>query len=373
MAGLAVHGDPDGWLDAGRSISTLMVQLESDLSDASALDGQALARSWYGPAATSFAAHWGARRSRYEDLLGQAQRAARAIAAYGERLADMALQAATLETIWCGAGLHILDLGAGFMLPPGVESMPAPAQISLRQALSESVTAVERLGADGVAAAEDLALILGSVIALLEDFSFIELGILRGVADEFIAENKDPLSLFTDGVGVVGYVAGRAADNAGSFASQLGYYLREGTAGERSAAGELLPDAGKDAANEASLAKWAGVAGVVVSVAAVGWQVRRDARTEGYGSSLEQNAGSITSTAISVAGTGMLGGAAEAAVGGGLIDVAGGAVLAAGAPEILVGVGVVAAGAVVAAGVGYTVQSIVDHRRAIGHFVESAF
>jgi hypothetical protein len=46
-------------------------------------------------------------------------------------------------------------------------------------------------------------------------------------------------------------------------------------------------------------------------------------------------------------------------------------VVLAGAPEAVVAVGAVAAGAVVAAGVGYTVQSIVDHRKAIEHFAES--
>ena len=33
----------------------------------------------------------------------------------------------------------------------------------------------------------------------------------------------------------------------------------------------------------------------------------------------------------------------------------------------------VAAGAIVVAGVGYTVQTIVNHRQAIGHFIEDVF
>jgi hypothetical protein len=74
--------------------------------------------------------------------------------------------------------------------------------------------------------------------------------------------------------------------------------------------------------------------------------VVKDARGEGYRASLEQNAGAIASTATTDA-------------------------IAIAFPE-LGPVGVIAGG-VVAAGVGYTVQTIVDHRQAIGHFIESVF
>ena len=43
-----------------------------------------------------------------------------------------------------------------------------------------------------------------------------------------------------------------------------------------------------------------------------------------------------------------------------------------GAP-VLAAVGVVVVGGVVAMGVGYTVQTIVNHRQAIGHFIEDVF
>ncbi|MGH3192503.1 MAG: hypothetical protein ACRDOL_35695, partial [Streptosporangiaceae bacterium] len=66
MAGLSVKGDPDGWLNAGRTISTLMAQLENEFSDANMAGGAELTRSWSGPAASAFAADWNTRRSRYE-------------------------------------------------------------------------------------------------------------------------------------------------------------------------------------------------------------------------------------------------------------------------------------------------------------------
>jgi hypothetical protein len=49
---------------------------------------------------------------------------------------------------------------------------------------------------------------------------------------------------------------------------------------------------------------------------------------------------------------------------------AGVALVAAGAPVAVGVVGAVVVTGVVAAGVGYTVQEVVDHRKAIGHFAE---
>ena len=190
MAGLMIQGDPGGWSDVGGSLGALAARLETGLSDADAFGAQALARSWYGPAAAAFSAHWAARRPRYEDLIVLVRRASRAILAYAHTLEDMRARAANLESVWCGVGLHVLYSGEGFMLPPGLESMPPHAQVSLRQALSESARDVEFLGADCVAAATELAAVLVPVIALLEDFALIELNIIRGIGAEFLGEAR---------------------------------------------------------------------------------------------------------------------------------------------------------------------------------------
>jgi uncharacterized protein YukE len=362
MAGLTIQGDPGGWSDAGGSLSALAARLETGLSDADALGAQALARSWAGPAAAAFSAHWATRHPRYEDLIVLVRRAARAILAYAHTLEDMRARAVNLESAWCGVGLHVLYSGEGFMLPPGVESMPPHAQVSLRQALSESARDVEALGADCVAAAAELAAVLIPVIALLDDFALIELNIIRGIGAEFINEQKDPLSLAGTGLEVAERFAGDAADNAGTYASQLSYYLREGTAGERSAAGSLLPGAGQDAAFAGSvsdLAKWGGSLALAAGTGFTVWKVMHDGQKVGYRASLEEHSGEIASTAFEVVAGDAVGAAAA------------GVILAAGAPEIVAAIGAVAVVGVAAAGVGYTVQSVVNHRRAIEHFVDS--
>ena len=131
MAGLSVKGDPDGWLDAGRAVSTLMTQLDSELADANRVSGAGLNSLWQGPAASAFATDWNARRSRYENLIDNARRVAQAITGYGEKLLGLVQTAANLQSTWCSVGLHLLESGAGFMLPPGVESMPTGTQLSL--------------------------------------------------------------------------------------------------------------------------------------------------------------------------------------------------------------------------------------------------
>ena len=161
MAGLSVKGDPDGWLDAGRTISTLMTQLDSELADANRVGGAGLTSLWQGPAASAFATDWNARRSRYENLIDNARRVAQAITGYGEKLLGLVQTAANLESTWCSVGLHLLESGEGFVLPPGVESMPTGTQLSLKQALVQSEHDVKQLADDAAGAAEDLAVALG--------------------------------------------------------------------------------------------------------------------------------------------------------------------------------------------------------------------
>jgi hypothetical protein len=360
MAGLSVKGDPEGWLDAGRAVSTLMAQLDSELADANRVSGAGLTNLWQGPAASAFATDWSARRSRYEDLIDHAQRVAQAITGYAEKLLGLVQAAANLESTWCSVGLHLLESGAGFMLPPGVESMPTGTQLSLRQALTQSEHDVEQLAADAAGAAEDLAVALGAAIAALLAFDLIEVGVLRSIADGFVSERLSPSELPHDVLDIV-EVGSRAlrvyfdteAANAGTRAAQLSSDLRDGTPDEQSVAGSLLPQAGRDAQTAAAnaddinqLDDVASPLAVVTNNGLTLGKVIYDGQHEGYRASLEQNAGLIASTATDDA-----------------------IVLA--FPQA--GPVGVAAGAIVAAGVGYTVQTIVDHRQAIGHFVEDVF
>jgi uncharacterized protein YukE len=354
MAGLSVPGDPGDWLDAGRAISTLMGQLETELSDAHSLAGPGMANAWYGPASARFAADWSSRQSRYEELIDNAQRAAQAISQYGQSLADMAAQAVRLADIWQSSGLHVLE--DAFVLPPGIESMAPHDQVSLRQALSESATDLDRMWDDGLTAVKDLAVTLGSVIAELEDFGFLEVGFLAGLVHEFGHElRENPFVTIHDELDAVKGSFDETAKVSKAFASRMGRMLRTGDPAERSVAGGELHDAGQaarfagkldkidDAAAKGSIA----IAGLVTA-----GEVFVDGQRHGYRVSFEQNAGNI----------------AEVAVTAGII--VGAAVLA---PETAIGVGGVVAGAIVAIGVGYTVQGIVDHRKAVGHFLESVF
>lgn len=354
MAGLSVKGDPDGWLDAGRSISTLMAQLDSELADANRISGPGLAGQWQGPAASAFAGDWNSRRSRYEDLIANARQAAQAITSYGEKLLGLVQAAANLESTWCSVGLHLLESGAGFMLPPGVESMPAGTQLSLSHALAQSERDVGQLADDAVGAAEDLAVALGAALAALLAFDLIEVGALRDVADTYLndealtAETHDFLDLGHAALGTASNYFDEQADNAGTWAAQVSSYLRDGTPEEQSFAGTELPAAGAEAQSAAATADDIDglddalspvmlVAGNVLTVA----QVIHDGQREGYRASLEQNAGNIASATTEDA--------LECFFPGVPLD------------------------SIVAFGVGHTVQAIVDHRQAIGHFIEDVF
>ena len=97
----------------------------------------------------------------------------------------------------------------------------------------------------------------------------------------------------------------------------------------------------------------------VVAWGYTGWTVVHDAKRHSALSSLEAHSGDIASMGLS------------AVAGGALAAAAAGVILAVGAPAIVAAVGAVAVVGVTAAGAGSTVQSIVNHRKEIGHFVES--
>ena len=61
MGSLGLHADPDGWLNAGYSVRTLMDSLDSELYDADRIGGAGLSQSWAGPVAEAFTGHWSGR------------------------------------------------------------------------------------------------------------------------------------------------------------------------------------------------------------------------------------------------------------------------------------------------------------------------
>lgn len=343
MAGLAIEGEPDGWLDAGYSVSMLAMRLEAELTDASTLGAQALARSWYGPAATAFSADWAARRTRYEDLIDLARRAAHAITAYGQALLDMQARARTVEYAWCSTGLHVLPGGEGFMLPPGAGALPQPARMSLEQTLVSATRDVMDLAGDVAAVAGDLIAALVPVIELLEEFGLAGFNseYLREFSHEFMQVVDNPV--FGIGLDTAVEVTKYAARNVANVADAA-RLAKLGEVGDRAATG--------------------------IGLAVTGWDVLRDTRHEGDVASLEQNAGGIASNFYSLT----VGSAVTVAIGGVLAETVGAAIVVAGAPEIVAGavvvVGAVVIGGIVAAGVGSAVQTIVDHRNTIYHDAE---
>ena len=331
MGSLAIDGEPNDWLEIGYAASALAARLDDALSDADALGAQALARSWYGPAAGAFTGDWSTRRGRYEELIDLARRAARAINEYGEALHEVQEHARALEYTWCAAGLVVSPLGV-FDLPAGAALLPAPARLALEHALDGAMRDLESLGADVIAGASVLVAGLGPVAALLEEF-----GLARFGSDAITVFDRD----IRPGLNLGFWTGTLAATIPGvvkSFTEDFPEADRLMVSG--------LADAGGEVAN-----------GIVW--ADQGWDVWHDARREGYLASLEQNAGGIASTAVSALG------------GLGVVALAG--VVAVGAPEAVVLVGGALLVGVVAVGVGTVVQdSVNDNKKTIKRDVDDA-
>lgn len=347
MAGLRIEGDPDSWLDAGYSVKTLAARLEGELSDADRFGPQALARSWYGPAAGAFSASWATRRTRYEDLIDLTRRAGQAITVYGEALREVQEHARVLEYTWCAAGLVLAD--GFFVLPAGLELLPSAVRMSLERTLSDALRDVESLEADVAAGVVSLALGLNPVIALLAEFALAGIGSVSigELEHELVEIAENPYTAML--LGAVPVLAKFLADGVLPGTKLV---LEHG----------VLPDT----------KLVSGVADhgtAVLNVIAGGvetWDVVHDARREGYLASIEQNAGGITSTVV---GMGIGGG-----VTAGVAFLAGGAAVAVAGPVVggaLVIVGAAVVTGVIANGVGDKVQAFVDHhKQAINQTVE---
>ena len=180
MGSLGLHADPDGWLNAGYSIRTLMDSLDSELYDADRIGGAGLSEHWAGPVAEAFTGHWSGLRSRAEDLIAQGRRAAAAITDFGGRLEDFVRRAADLESYWLSFGLQLGLDGMHFALPWGFEQLSPVHQVSFHQWLTESERDVTAMWSDIRAAVDDVVTALESLIAAFEDFAVLELGALPG-------------------------------------------------------------------------------------------------------------------------------------------------------------------------------------------------
>ena len=182
MGSLGLHADPDGWLNAGYSIRTLMDSLDSELYDADRIGGAGLSAHWAGPVAEAFTGHWSGVRSRAEDLIAQGRRAAGAITDFGGRLEDFVKRAADLESYWLSFGLQLGLDGMHFALPWGFEQLSPMHQVSFHQWLTESERDVTAMWSDIRAAVDDVVTVLESLIAAFEDLAVVELGVFAGLA-----------------------------------------------------------------------------------------------------------------------------------------------------------------------------------------------
>jgi hypothetical protein len=214
------------------------------------------------------------------------------------------------------------------------------------------------MASDAVGAVQDLTVAIGAAIAALEDFQLIEVGVAGSVIRKYIHDDfEDAFGLTGTALSLAENTAKLAARESRIFASSLGRDLSQGTDEAQSFAAHNLRPVAAAAGRAEGVGHFFERAGLVVAVVAIGVNVVADHRQEGWGGSLESQAGNIASLALSEP---------EGAIG----LAAGGALVAAGAPVAVGVVGAVVVTGVVAAGVGYTVQEVVDHRKAIGHFAE---
>lgn len=348
MGSLGLHADPDGWLNAGYSVRTLMDSLDSELYDADRIGGAGLSQSWAGPVAEAFTGHWSGVRSRAEDLIAQGRRAAAAITDFGSRLEDFVRRAADLESYWLSFGLQLGLDGMHFALPWGFEQLSPGHQVSFHQWLTESERDVTAMWSDISAAVDDVVTALESLISALEDYTVLDVGALSWAAwsvRDYFADTMDRaddiLSLSAP------YFAKLAAD-AKSYAGLVSSDVDLADPADQPAAADMAAQAGVRAGVLGNLSTAVRVAEPVALVGAnllTLKTVMSDKNTQGWRVSLEENAGIIAGTVTGDAITVFCDGA-------------------------LPGLGPIVgpiAGGIVAAGVGFAVQEVVDHRKAVGH------
>src|SRR5580693_1743198 len=204
VGSLGLHADPDGWLNAGYSVRTLMDSLDGELYDADRTGGAGLSQSWAGPVAEAFTGHWSGVRSRAEDLIAQGRRAAAAMTDFGGKLEDFVKRATDLERYWLSFGLQLGLDGMHFALPWGFEQLSPAHQVSFHQWLTESERDVTAMWSDIEASVDDVVTVLESLIAALDDLAVVELGVFAGLAGGWLdGYRKNVASLGQDGLSVL--------------------------------------------------------------------------------------------------------------------------------------------------------------------------
>jgi hypothetical protein len=359
MGSLGLHADPEGWLNAGYSIRTLMDSLDSELYDADRVGGAGLSAHWAGPVAEAFTGHWSGVRSRAEDLIAQGRRAAAAVTDFGGRLEDFVKRAAELETYWLSFGLQIGLDGMHFALPWGFEQLSPAHQVSFHQWLTESERDVTAMWSDIRVAVDDVVTALESLIAAFEDYALAGLGALSWAARDIVGDQvreaeRNPFLLVHEALDYAKDPLAAAAYATERFAWLARADVPLADAADQPAAEELADSAEQVAATTGVLSNVAKVgtpvalvAANVTTVAVVGYDMKRD----GWRAGLEENAGLIATT-VTADGT-------DAALN----------FVAPGFGETPLGMAI---GGVVGAGVGFTVQAVVNHRKAVGHAIEDA-
>jgi hypothetical protein len=363
MGSLGLHADPDGWLNAGYSVRTLMDSLDSELYDADRIGGAGLSAHWAGPVAEAFTGHWSGVHSRAEDLIAQGRRAAAAMTDFGGKLEDFVKRAADLERYWLSFGLQIGLDGMHFAQPWGFEQLSPVHQVSFHQWLTESERDVTAMWSDIRAAVDDVVTALESLIAAFEDLAALELGALGGTLGWVLGATaggyrKDLFTLGHDAIGWETETFKAKADHELQVARALRRaWYKDGTEEMRAAGRSLVHDAKQDVrrAGEfdhyAKFGEHALIVGAVVLTAA---EVYSTAKTKGWVQGIEAHTDDITALAVSVPA-----GWAGVAIAG---------VVLAGAPAVVVVGGGVLAGGIIAAGVGLGAQWYVDHhQQQVGH------
>jgi hypothetical protein len=364
MGSLGLHADPDGWLNAGYSIRTLMDSLDSELYDADRIGGASLSAHWAGPVAEAFNGNWSGLRSRAEDLIAQGRRAAAAITDFGGKLEDFVKRAADLESYWLSFGLQIGLDGMHFALPWGFEQLSPVHQASFHQWLTESERDVTAMWSDVRAAVDDVVTALESLIAAFEDYVVLDLGatagIIGGVLNGYIA---DPPAILRDPEGLLQPRFDRTAIDALDDAFDKVVVLGDDASSDMWAAAEAST---RNAVRDATFARYAKLGGKLTYVASAAyllWEIKRSAKKDGVLGGIEDHTGDATALALTPL---------ETAVGV--------AVATAVLPEAAVGVGAIVLTGVVALGVSSSVQWVVDHNKTtinhaikdVGHGVEDA-
>jgi hypothetical protein len=343
VGSLGLHADPDGWLNAGYSVRTLMDSLDGELYDADRTGGAGLSQSWAGPVAEAFTGHWSGVRSRAEDLIAHGRRAAAAMTDFGGKLEDFVKRAADLESYWLSFGLQIGLDGMHFALPWGFEQLSPGHQVSFHQWLSESERDVGAMWSDIKAAVDDVVTVLESLITLFEDLVVVELGVSAGLAGGYLdGYMKNPASFAGDGLSVLTErlvrVTNRGLDHA--------YDVAVGAGEDASRYGPAaVDDLVNSAVHKANLVhevgKWGGRALLFAAVGVTLWQTYDTAenKKQGWGDAFEEHAGDWAGLAAGVA------------IGVAL------------APVGLPAIGAVVVGGILATGVGDGVQWVVDHNK----------